>query len=94
MIEQTKRISFRISFVLSKVEPEPDVHTGSGSDQKVPSPTGSKTLLTGKVLRNQGCGTGRIRKIFLNPVQYKKILASKSLNTNPGSNIVFGSFNL
>ena len=41
MLEQTKRISFRISSVLSKVEPEPDLHTGSGSDQKVPAPTGS-----------------------------------------------------
>ena len=36
MLEQTKRISFRISFVLSKVEPEPDLYTGSG--QKVPAP--------------------------------------------------------
>ena len=43
MLERTKRISFRISFVSSKVEPEPDLHTGSdsGSDQKVPAPTGS-----------------------------------------------------
>ena len=38
MLEQTKRISFRISSVLSKVEPEPDLHTGSGSNQKVPAP--------------------------------------------------------
>ena len=31
MFEQTERISFRISSVLSKVEPEPelDLHTGS-----------------------------------------------------------------
>ena len=36
MLEPTKRISFRISSVLSKVEPEPDIHTGS--DQKVPAP--------------------------------------------------------
>ena len=35
MLEQTKKISFRISSVLSKVEPEPDLHTGS--DQKVPA---------------------------------------------------------
>ena len=39
MLKQTKRISFRISSILSKVEPEPDLHTGS--DQKVPAPTGS-----------------------------------------------------
>ena len=38
MLKQTKRISFIISFVLSKVEPEPELHTGSGSDQKVPAP--------------------------------------------------------
>ena len=33
--------------VLSKVEPEPDLKTGSGSDQKVPVPvpTGSATLV-------------------------------------------------
>ena len=36
MLEQTERISFRMSSVLSKVEPEPDLHTGS--DQKVPAP--------------------------------------------------------
>ena len=36
MLEQTKRMSFRISSDLSKVEPEPDLHTGSG--QKVPAP--------------------------------------------------------
>ena len=34
-------MSFKISSVLSKVEPEPNLHTGSGSDQKVPAPTGS-----------------------------------------------------
>ena len=36
MLEQTKIISFSISSVLSKVESEPDLHTGSG--QKVPAP--------------------------------------------------------
>ena len=40
MLKRTERISFRISSVLSKVEPEleqePDLHTGS--DQKVPAP--------------------------------------------------------
>ena len=36
MLEQTKRILFRIYYVLSKLEPEPDLHTGS--DQKVPAP--------------------------------------------------------
>ena len=41
MLEQTKIILFRISSVLSKVEPEPDLPTGSGSDQKVPTLTGS-----------------------------------------------------
>ena len=46
MWELTKRISLRTSFVLSKVETEPDLKTGSGSDQKVPAPTssGSATL--------------------------------------------------
>ena len=47
MLEKTKRISFRISFVLSKVEPEPGagpLHRlrlrpkSTGSDQKVPAP--------------------------------------------------------
>ena len=32
MWERTKRILFRISSVLSKVEPESDFHTGSSSD--------------------------------------------------------------
>ena len=38
MWELTKRISLRISSVLSKVEPEPepDLYTSPGSDQKVP----------------------------------------------------------
>ena len=39
MLEQMKRISIRISSVLSKVEPEPDLPTGS--DQKVPVPAPS-----------------------------------------------------
>ena len=45
MLGQTKRIpvSFIISSVLSKVELEPDLYTGSGSDQKVPAPTGSSS---------------------------------------------------
>ena len=38
MWELTKRMSLRTSSVLSKVEPEPDLLTGSGSDQKVPTP--------------------------------------------------------
>ena len=38
MLEQTERISFRNSSVLSKVELEPEA--GSGSYQKVPVPTG------------------------------------------------------
>ena len=38
MWELTKRISLRTLSVLSKVEPEPDLHTGSGFDQKVPAP--------------------------------------------------------
>ena len=48
MWELTKRISLRTSSVLSKVEPEPDLYTGSGSDQKVPAPTGagSATLIS------------------------------------------------
>ena len=37
MWELTKRITLRILSVLSKVEPEPDLYTGS--DQKVPAPT-------------------------------------------------------
>ena len=51
MLEQTKRISFGISSVLYKVEPEPDLYTGSG--QKVPAPTGfgSATLV---VVTNTG----------------------------------------
>ena len=48
MLEQTKRISFRISSVLSSVRwsrsREPDLYTGS--DQIVPTPTGFATLLT------------------------------------------------
>ena len=38
MWELTKRISLRTLSVLSKVEPEPDLSTGSGSGQKVPTP--------------------------------------------------------
>ena len=38
MLEETKKISFRISSVLSKVKPELDLYTGSGSDQKIPAP--------------------------------------------------------
>ena len=34
MWEQMKRISLRISSVLSMVEPEPDLCTGSGSEKK------------------------------------------------------------
>ena len=37
MLEQMKRISFRISSVLPKVEPEPDFYTSSGFEQKVPA---------------------------------------------------------
>ena len=44
MWELTKRISWRILSVLCKVEPELDLYTGSGSDQKVPAPDGSATL--------------------------------------------------
>ena len=49
MLEQTNRISFRISSVLSKVEP--DLH--SGSDQNVPAPTcsSSATLSATLLLR-------------------------------------------
>ena len=36
MLKRTERMSLRISSVLSKVEP--DLHTDSGSDQKVPAP--------------------------------------------------------
>ena len=39
MWELTKRILLRISSVLSQGEPEPDLY--SGSDKKVPAPTGS-----------------------------------------------------
>ena len=38
-LEQTKKISFRIFSVLCKMAQELDLHTGS--DQKVPAPTGS-----------------------------------------------------
>ena len=40
MLEKMKRISFRMSSVLSKVEPEPEPDLHPGSDQKVPAPTG------------------------------------------------------
>ena len=47
----------RISSVLSKVEPEPDFHTGSGSDQKVPAPAPQhfKEHIYDLVLRVQNC---------------------------------------
>ena len=38
MWELTKRISLRISSVLSMVEPEPDLRNSSGSEKKVPVP--------------------------------------------------------
>ena len=44
MWEITKRISLRTWSVLFKVEPEPDLFTGFGSDQKVPAPTSSAAL--------------------------------------------------
>ena len=60
MLEQTKRISFRISYVLSKVEPsqelEPDLHTGS--NQEVPAPTGSGSAT---LLRRSHARTGEVR---------------------------------
>ena len=43
MWELSKRISLRSSSVLSKVEPEPDLYTGS--DQNAPAPTGSATVV-------------------------------------------------
>ena len=43
MWKLTKRISLRTSSVLPKVEPEPDLYTGSF--QKVPTGSGSATLL-------------------------------------------------
>ena len=45
MLKRMERISLRISSVLSKVEPEPDLHTGSGSDQKVPAPAPQHCVL-------------------------------------------------
>ena len=41
MWELTKRIQLKTSSALSEVEPEPELYTGSGSDQKVLAPTGS-----------------------------------------------------
>ena len=41
-LEQTEKISFRFSSVLSKVEA--DLHNGSGSDQKVPAPQDRHTV--------------------------------------------------
>ena len=38
MLELTKRISFRISSVLSKVEPEPEPELHTSFGQKVPAP--------------------------------------------------------
>ena len=38
MWEWTKRISFKISSVSSNMEPEPDLHNGSSSNQKNPPP--------------------------------------------------------
>ena len=58
MLKRTERISFRISSVLSKVEP--DLHTGSG--QKVPAPTGSTTLLQCLDLIRKHCSELKIKK--------------------------------
>ena len=53
MLEQTKRISFRISYVLSKVEPsqelEPDLHTGSNQEEPAPA----LQHCSGEVMRGQ-----------------------------------------
>ena len=58
MLEQMKRISFRISSVLSKVEPKPDLYTGSSSDQK-------------NRLRNTACNTRDIQAITAGPAESK-----------------------
>ena len=61
MLKRMERISLRISSVLSKVEPEPDLHTGSGSDQKVPAPAPQHCVLpcicSFSDGLNQYCGT-------------------------------------
>ena len=73
MLKRTERISFRISSVLSKVEPEPDLHTSS--DQKVPAPTGSGSTTLARRGRceaklktsQQGCRVGMfsaVRELF------------------------------
>ena len=51
MWELTKRISLRTSSVFSKVEPEPDLHTGF--DQKVPALQDCNTVkITGNSFLN------------------------------------------
>ena len=70
MLERTER-SIRITSVLSNVEP--DFHTGSGPDQKVPAPKpwtlqkcnvdGQIRIVSsdrGKIMQKQCCGSGRL----------------------------------
>ena len=68
MMEQTKRISFRISYVF-KVEPEPDLHTGFG--QKEPAPQHWTYLViqrvTDKLVSDTGASLFSYISIFLYP---------------------------
>ena len=55
MLERTKRISFRIFSVSSKVESEPDLLTGSGSDQNVPAPAPQHCWAYSIIMDRAGC---------------------------------------
>ena len=73
-----ERISFRISSVLSKVEPEPNLHTGSGSDQKVPAPAGSVSatlvMMGTKNFKSFYTDSKILLLISLNPLAYRYVL--------------------
>ena len=59
MLEQTKRISFRISSVLSKVEPK--LGAGAGPSHRLrPAPTGSATKVLTKKQLQELSGTATV----------------------------------
>ena len=82
MLQQTKRISFRISSVLSKVEPEPGA--GAGPSHRLrPKSTGSGTLrkmltvLSSLFGATRPCGLWKfprqeLLKYIISPVSFKK----------------------
>ena len=65
MLERTKRISFRFFSVSSKVESEPDLLTGSGSDQNVPAPAPQHCWAYSIIMDRAGCREEQFLDFYL-----------------------------